>query len=110
MLAYRAKFAGHPPAGPQEFHAVACAAFGADAFRRFFAETNGLDTLDSLFGITVTLFCLHCHFSTLKFVVGSPMGPALADIQKNLKPINVPPPTADASGGDAKMLAKIVQQ
>ena len=95
MLANRAELTGDPPAGPQELHAVACTAFGTDAFRRFFAETNGLDTLDSLFGITVSLFCLHCHFSTLKFGVGRPKGPALADMQKNLKPINMSPPHGD---------------
>ena len=85
MLAYRAELAGHPSAGPQKLHAVTCTAFGADAFRRFFTKTHGLDTLNSHFGITVSLFCLHCHFSTLKFGVGRPMGPALADIQKKIE-------------------------
>ena len=91
MLAYRAELAGHASAGPQKLHAVACTAFGTDAFRRFFAETKGLDTFNPLFGVAVSLFCLHCHFSTLKFGVGRPMGPGLADIQKKLKPINMLP-------------------
>jgi len=83
MFADRAEFTRDSPAGPQKFHAVARTAFGTDAFRRFFAEANGLNALDSLFGFAVSLFCLHCQISTLKFGVGRPMGPRWPIYRKN---------------------------
>ena len=91
MLADRAEFAGHPSAGPQKFHAVARTAFGTNAFGRFLAETNRLDTLNPFFGVAVSLFCLHCQFSTLKVWVGRPPGLALADLKKNWEPIYMSP-------------------
>jgi hypothetical protein len=83
MLADRAEFAGDSSAGPQKFHAVACTAFGTNAFRRFFAEANGLNALNPLFGFAASLFCLHCQFSTLKFGVGEAVWRSLADTPKN---------------------------
>ena len=66
MLANRAKLAWYASAGPQQLDTVARPAFGANAFRRFFTETNGLNTFNTLFGVAVTLFCFQCHFSNQK--------------------------------------------
>lgn len=91
MLADWAEFSGHPSAGPQKLHAVACTAFGTNAFRRLFAETNGLDTLNSLFGVAASLFCLHCHFSTLKFGVRGAKNPRGGRYAEKCKTINMSP-------------------
>ena len=83
MFADRTGLSGHPPASPQKLHTVACTAFGTNAFGRFFAQANGLDTFNSLFGIAATLFCFHSHFSTFKGWDEGLLSPTLADMQKS---------------------------
>ena len=66
MFAYRAEFAGHTSAGPQQLNTVTRSAFGTKAFRRFFTQADRLNVFNSLFGVAVSFFCFHCHFSILE--------------------------------------------
>ena len=81
MLAYRAEFAGHTSAGPQQLNTVTRPAFGTKAFRRFLAETDGLNAFNPLFGVAVSLFCFHCDFSILELGMKEDAVSALAAIE-----------------------------
>jgi hypothetical protein len=80
-----AEFTWYTSAGPQKLNTVTRAAFGTNTFRRFFAEADGLNTLDSLFGVAVSLFCFQCHFSIKKLGLEGAFFPGPADIRKNRK-------------------------
>ena len=81
MLAYRAEFAGHTSAGPQQLNTVTRSAFGTKAFRRFLAEADGLNAFNPLFGVAVSLFCFHCDFSILELGMKEDAVSALAAIE-----------------------------
>ena len=65
MLAHRAEFAGLAASGPQKLDLVAGAAFGANAFRRFLAQAQGLNGLNCLVGVAGLFFRFHGHFSVI---------------------------------------------
>ena len=56
MLADWTKLAWNASARPKQFDAMAGTAFWAHTFGRFLAQTNRLNTLNSLFGVDASFF------------------------------------------------------
>ena len=65
MLTDRTEFPWHAAAGPEQFDTMTGTTFGANAFRRFFAQTDVLNTFDPFLGVGASFGCLH-FFSPVK--------------------------------------------